>query len=76
MIQNLPCTRADYFQGALALSEVLLEHEEYRDQYCGLIDGAVEAVEATQHHLKNSQPEIGRITAVLKSRWGYTHFAV
>ena len=72
-MQNLPCTRADYFHGVLALSDVLLENEEYREQYCEVIDSTMEAVKAMKHHRKNSKPEIDRITAVLKSRWGCTH---
>ena len=60
------CTRADFFEGIIALSEVILEDASYRDQYSGMLEHALAVVEETQQ--KNSKNEISRITAILKSR--------
>ncbi len=65
----MPCTRADYFKGILALSEVLLQSDSNRDQYGLVLKHAIEAVRGTeQERYGNSQREISWFTAVLKSR--------
>lgn len=66
--QELPCQLDSLMEGALHLSEAILENSEYRDQHTQVLEHILHLVEMMGRKQRSNSPMLNRSILILKAR--------